>query len=161
QRSGARIQRPYARDNVLGHTVIEQSGGRLRLRPAPRRSALAQSLIHYKAAGDRELSERAGQDLLRRRMDVAPRGEPELAERAVARCERGEEAGQADRRVRTVVEGQEQQFEMGGRSARGRSEAGDRRQHLVADGGDDLLDLAAALFGEERGKTSFLHIVAK
>src|SRR6185312_11882440 len=73
-----------------------------------------------------------------------------------------EQAGQADRRMRAAVEGQQQQLEMRKRATRtGRGEARDRRQHLVGDRADNLLDLGPARSCEERGETCILEVAAE
>src|SRR3954447_4948112 len=90
---------------------------------------LPQSLIHHEAARDLQLADGAGEEALLRRMDIAPGGERELAEHAAVGVEGRKQPGQADRRMRAGVEGEQQELEMGEVALlRRRGEARDRRQ---------------------------------
>ena len=66
-------------------------------------------------------------------------------------AERRQQSGQAQRRVRAIVERQQQQFQMRHRAIFGnRRDAGDSGQHFLGHDADDVLDLAPAFRLEQR-----------
>src|SRR4249919_2965694 len=85
----------------------------------PSSKRLPQTFIHHETARDFQLAQGARDEGLLRRMDVAPGGKREVAERAVDRFEGGKQPGQADRRMVAAVEGQQQELEMRKRAAGG------------------------------------------
>ena len=96
------------------------------------------------------------------RCRVAPRRHLEILQRAEIALERRQQSGQADRRMRAAVERQQQQFQMRGRAVfRGRGDAGNRGQHFFGDVTHDVLDLAAALWGEQRREAAVLEVAAE
>src|SRR5581483_1118248 len=74
----------------------------------------AQSLIDHQAACQLQFAQRTGNEPLGGRGDIATRGHLEIAQRAVAGLEWGEDAGQAQGHVGAVAERQKQQLQMGG-----------------------------------------------
>ena len=95
-------------------------------------------------------------------MQITPRRQLEIAERAEIALERRQQAGHADRRMCTVVERQQQQFQMRGAAVlRCRGDAGDGRQHFLGDIADDVLDLAAALGRKQCGEAEVFQIAAE
>src|SRR5579883_1309795 len=90
--------------------AMVSSGRQLRSRPSvpaerglvqssDRREILAQALIDHQAARQLQFAQSARDEPLGRRMDIAPRSQFEIVQRGVAGFERGEETGQAHRRV--------------------------------------------------------------
>src|SRR5260221_494332 len=66
------------------------------------------------------------------------------------------------RRMRAIVEWQQQQLQMRRRPVvPRRGDAGNRRQHFLCDVSDDVLDLAAAVRREQRGEARILQVVAE
>jgi hypothetical protein len=95
-------------------------------------------------------------------VQVAPRRHLEIADGAEIVFERRQYAGQADRGMRAVVEGQQQQFQMRGRAVfGGRGNAGNRRQHFLGDVAYDLLDLAAAVRCKQGREAGVLEVAAE
>src|SRR5581483_4304195 len=123
----------------------------------------AQAFIDHEAAGDRELAQRAGHQLLLRRMNVAPRGELQVGQRAaMLGFERREHAGERDRAMGAGVERQQQELEMSGVAVgRCRSQAGHRRQDIFGNRGDDVGNVTAMSPGEQRREARILYVVAE
>ena len=136
-----------------GDAVIDVAKTNL-LSRSHRSDRLPQALIHHEAARDGELAQGARNELLRP-VQIAPGRHLEIPDRAEVVFERRQQSGQADRRMRAVVERQQQQFQMRRRTVFRRcGDAGNRRQHFFGDVVDDVLDLAAAVRGKQRRRSS-------
>jgi hypothetical protein len=75
------------------------------LKSARRASVAGNSFIHHEAARDGELAQGAGNEFLRP-VQITPRRQLEIPQRAEIVLERRQQAGEADRRMRAVVERQ-------------------------------------------------------